>query len=180
MPEGSKDATVLIAISWQALQRALDGGENTQLCDCTIVLLFAAFYIEANINYIIQESRKSGEMKSFLGKEFPGLQDKLGWFYNEFIARKKSKDKKQLYNMGIKNKLKRKFPGFDEIYKFRNDISHGYINHKIANIENTKILRSQSKDIADQLFEIIAKAGHEIQRNTTYNQAIEQLESIIS
>ena len=48
MPEGTPDATILIANSWQALNRLKWEIEETEVCDCTIVLLFAGFYIETN------------------------------------------------------------------------------------------------------------------------------------
>ena len=53
MPEASEDATILIAISFQALQRLETRNKATEICDCTITILFAAFFVEANLNYIL-------------------------------------------------------------------------------------------------------------------------------
>ncbi len=172
MPEGTKDASVLIATSWQALGRARDGSESTILCNCTVVLIFAAFYIEANLNHIIEELGKTKDVEQFFNTKFTGLQNKLGWFYNSFVARSVAINRKQLFDKGIKSKLKKKFPGFNKIYNFRNEISHGHINRDIAKITETEILRKQAKDIVDQLFKIITKAGYPIKRNITYEIAI--------
>lgn len=82
MPEGSKHASILIATSWQALNRAIKGRKDTLICDCTIVILFASFFVESNLHYIIEEMNLKREMSNFLGKKYPGIQDKLGWHYN--------------------------------------------------------------------------------------------------
>ena len=58
MPEGSLDATILIATSWQALKRAKGGDERTMITNCTIVIVFASFFIEANLNRIIRPLAK--------------------------------------------------------------------------------------------------------------------------
>src|SRR5262245_43722618 len=86
MPEGSVDATILLATSWQALKRAKNGDERTMLCNCTVVVVFAAFFIEANLNHIVEEMGKTNEMLQFLGNRNAGLQHKLAWFYNNFVA----------------------------------------------------------------------------------------------
>lgn len=173
MPEVSEDATILLAISWQALGRAKNGDERTILCNCTVVIVFAAFYIEANLNHIIRTMNKTKEMKTFLKNKHPGIQDKLAWFYNCFVAWSFASDKKQLYAKGIKQKLRKKFPGLNRIYKFRNDISHGKIDRSIANSVDTEKIRNQTKEIVDELFKIATKAGgHEIPRTITYMEAI--------
>jgi hypothetical protein len=88
LPEAGRHAPILIATSWQALGRAVNEGPDTLLCNCTVVVLFAGFYVEANLNHIVQALRLRGRLKTFTnGKNHPGLQDKLAWFYNEFIAR---------------------------------------------------------------------------------------------
>lgn len=173
MPEGSREAAILIATSWQALNRATQGKEETQLCDCTIVILFAGFFIESNLNDIIDRLGRTSDMKNFLKNDYPGLQDKLAWYYNEYVARKKAGSKKAFKNQKTYQKIRQKFPGFAEIYRFRNDISHGVINNVANSLEKTKILRQQAKDIVETLFEIADKAGHSIKRDTTYLQAID-------
>lgn len=47
MPEGSRQAALLIAISYQALNRALKAKDETLVSDCTVLTLFAGFYVEA-------------------------------------------------------------------------------------------------------------------------------------
>ena len=81
MAEGTKDAMILISTSWQALGRASQRNPETLICDCTVVTLFASFFIEANLNYIIEKLNMKKEMIKFLNNnQYPGLQDKLGWF----------------------------------------------------------------------------------------------------
>src|SRR6266540_4183750 len=166
MPEVSKDASILIFISWQALKRAEQGNERTRISDCTVAIVFAGFFIEANFNQIIEALGKRQEMMDFLKNKHPGLQDKFAWFYNSYVAQSKLKSKeagmKELYN-----KLRAKFPGFDEIYKFRNDISHGNIDSSTANLIDAEKLRVQAKSIVDELFKIVAQAtGQVIPRAT--------------
>jgi len=172
MPEGSKDAAVLIAASWQALNRALGGNKATQLTDCTIVILFAGFFIEANLNYIIEELGERKSMEEFLSMRHPGLQDKLGWFYNRHVAKAKAANRKQLYARGIAGKLRRRFPGFATLHRFRNDLSHGVLNKTAFSIQSTVNLRVQAKAIVDQLFEIAEATAAVVQRDTTYHEAI--------
>ncbi len=172
MPEGSRDAAILIATSWQALNRAITGDEKTLVTDCTVLILFAGFFIEANLNDIIEKMNQIPQMTRFLKKRYPGLQDKLGWFYNEYVARAKATSGKQLYENGIEKKLRRKFPGFVKICRFRNDISHGVINQSASSLDEALNLRNQAKDIADSLFEIASRQGYEIPREVTYWEAI--------
>lgn len=180
MPEVSEDATFLIATSWQALKRAKEGDDRTMVCNCTIVILFAGFFIEANLNHIIYEMGKTNELTRFFGNNrFIGLQGKIGWFYNQYVARDKAQNKREMYNKMIVQKLNRKFPGFDKIYEFRNSVSHGVINRSDASLENTMKLRKQAKEIVDQLFSIAKSAGHEIPRVVSYEMAISSEEEIV-
>lgn len=172
MPEGGPHAPILIATSWQALNRAIQGSKETLLCDCTVVILFAGFYVEANLNYIVEQLSMTYQMESFLNKKYPGLKHKLSWFYNEFVARSKALNRSTLYNRGILKKIQRRFPGFAKLYKFRNDISHGIINQSAQSLEETIQLRQQAIDMVAEFFRILQKHGHDIPRNTTYYQAI--------
>ncbi len=83
----------LISIGWQALNRAIRRNDDTELCDCTIIKLFTGFFIEANLNYIIQYIKMTQQMSQFYHTEnknsYPCLQQKLGWFYNQFVSRDK-------------------------------------------------------------------------------------------
>ena len=179
MPEASSDASILIAVSWQALNRTIQSNKETVVCDSTVAILFAAFFIEANLNHIIDKLGKKEEMLDFLygkkrrGKKHPGLQDKLAWFYNSFIENSPIVTKDQMYKDGIRERLREKFPGFDVIYEFRNKISHGEIQKTVANRENAEILRQQAKDIVNEFFDIVAaKTGYNISRDVTYKSVI--------
>ena len=87
MPEAGRHAPILIAASWQALGRALNEGPDTRVCNCTIVVLFAGFYVEANLNHIVRVLKLKRRVSQFMGSQkHPGLGDKLAWFYNDFIS----------------------------------------------------------------------------------------------
>lgn len=172
MPEGSIDAIVLISTSWQALKRAEQGDESTMMCNCTVVIVFACFFIEANLNQIIAKLGMTEEMIRFLYNKYPGLQDKLAWFYNKYVARDKATNKKQFKAKKIYRKMRRKFPGFSKIYNFRNNISHGVIDQSLANLKDAEKLRIKAKEIVDNLFIIASRTGVDIPRNITYEIAI--------
>jgi hypothetical protein len=173
MPEGSKDAKVLIDISFQALERAKKVDESIQIFDCTVALVFAGFFIEANLNQIIKVLEKKQEMIAFLNNnQNPGLQGKLAWFYKSYIAEPKLNSEK-VEMKDLYDKLRVKFPGFDQIHKFRNDISHGNIDSSVANLVNTEKLRLSAKSIVDELFRIAEQStGQTIPRTVTQNDAI--------
>jgi hypothetical protein len=99
---------ILIAISWQALNRALAGDPRTRECDCAVV--FAGFYLEADLNDLIRRLGRQGDMLTFLdrSRRNPGLQDRLAWFCNEYVARSKAKNRDELYRRGIKAKLRQR------------------------------------------------------------------------
>ena len=128
MPEGGRHAPVLIATSWQALNRAISDGQETRLCNCTIVILFAGFYLEANLNHIFEQLGLESQVTTFLGKPYPGLQDKLAFFYNEFVAKPKAGSLSDLRKRGVNAKVRRRFKGFGKLHRFRNDLSHGVVN----------------------------------------------------
>ncbi len=47
-------------------ESAIRGNKETLICDCTVVILFAGFFIESNINYIVEEinmKQKNREIK---------------------------------------------------------------------------------------------------------------------
>lgn len=173
MPEAGRHAPILIATSWQALGRAVNEGPDTRLCNCTVVVLFAGFYVEANLNHIVQKLHMGNHLRAFCGaKKHPGLQDKLVWFYTEFVARARSPDLRTAYSRGVARSVRRRFPGFARLYRFRNDISHGVINQSGRSLLQAQRLRQQAKNIVSQLFAIMERRGHQIARTTTYFQAI--------
>ena len=166
MPEASPDATIIIATSWQALGRANTGNVRTMICNCTVIIVFAAYYIEANLNHLIESMGKTKEIIDYYGYR-PGLQDKLVWFYITYCA-----DDKTIRNKKAYKAIRHRFPGFDEIYNFRNDVSHGLINRTLANLDDAKRLRANAIDIVSDLFDIAMQAGCEIPRIVTYEFAI--------
>lgn len=172
MSEGGRHAPILIATSWQALNRALTEGQQTKICNCTVVILFAGFYLEANLNHIAEELHMTGSMKSFLNQKHPGLQDKLAWFYNGFVARSKAANRRALFKRGIVRQLRRRFPGFAKLYRFRNDLSHGVVNRSARSISEAQRLREQTKDMVRELFAILERRGYKVTRDITYYQAI--------
>jgi hypothetical protein len=178
MPEGSRDAAILIAISYQALNRQLVAGDpRTQKANCTVTILFAGFYIEATIDYIVAEMNVRSQMMDFLNPSnsanyHPGIQSKLGWFYNKFTATKKAANKGQFSQLNIYGKIRRKFPGFAKLYKFRNDVSHGKINGIADSLPETQALRAQAKAIRNSLYAIALRYDPGINIDTTYSDAI--------
>ena len=64
------------------------------------------------------------------------MQDKLAWFYNEFIEESKATTWNGIRNKNINAKLRATFPGFSELLEFRNDISHGRINESAMSLDN--------------------------------------------
>ena len=173
MPEAGRHAPILIATSWQALGRAINEGPDALICNCTVVVLFAGFFVESNLNHIIQRLGKGSSLATFAGgKKYPGLQDKLAWFYNEFVARVPRPDVRTANRYGIGKAVRRRFPGFAGLYRFRNDISHGVINKTGRSLVKAQQLRQQATEIVAELFEILERRGHRIPRTTTYWQAI--------
>jgi hypothetical protein len=174
VPEGGRHAPVLIATSWQALNRAISEGPETALCNCTVVILSAGFYVEANLNHVTEQLSLTSEMKSFLERRYPGLQDKMAWFYNEFVARSRASSRQRLFKSGIERKIRRRFPGFAKLYRFRNDLAHGVINSSATSLEKTLELREQAKQIVAELFIILERRGLQVSRDTTYYDALAQ------
>jgi hypothetical protein len=175
LPKGvTKDdrhSPILIATSFQALNRALAGRADTQLCDCTQVILFAGFYIEANLNYLIQRLGRTREMRAFLGNRYPGLGEKLAWYYNEYVARKKVHHKRD-FRQGVYRKVRTRFPGFAKLYRFRNNLSHGVIDSSAGSIAETQRLRLRAKTIVEALYAIAASHGRNIPQPVDYYKAI--------
>ena len=173
MPEGGRYAPILIGISWQALGRARTENPQTMRCDCAVVVAFAGFYLEANLNHIVDELQQRDAMRAFLKRKHPGLQDKLAWFYNEFDAPRKAATSAELFEGDITSTLDRRFPGFAALYRFRNDLAHGIVNSTAHSLSETERLREQTKEIAAELYAILEKWGTPVSHDTTFFQAIE-------
>lgn len=166
MPEVTPDATLIIATSWQALGRAESGNERARVCNCTVIIVFAAFYVEANLNHFIEKAAILPDLPP-PPRENAGLQRKLGWLYNTFIASTPVTDLQEL-----EATLEQEFPGFQRIRKFRNDVSHGVIDRSTATIEVAKELRKSAKAIAEHIVEIGRARGLNIERAVEYEMAI--------
>ena len=80
MAEATGDAVFLFATSLQALGRAAQGDDETRTCNCTVVLIFAAFYTEANLTHIIKEMGEYKIMWQDLQGGNPGLYLKFSCF----------------------------------------------------------------------------------------------------
>jgi hypothetical protein len=174
LPEAGRHAPILIAASWQALGRAHNEGPDTIICNCTIVVLFAGFYIEANLNHIVRVLKLQGRLSRFVrGKKHPGLQDKLAWFYNDFISLNTATDLNTARSHGIDRQVRRRFPGFARLYRFRNNISHGVINRNGRSLAEAQKLRQQAIDIVSDLFWVLDHHGRNVRRATSYWQAIQ-------
>lgn len=180
MPEVSDNAAIFIATSFQAFKRAEMGDKLTAISNCAVALVFAGFYLEENLDVIISKLKKYDELRTFFGykKDRPiAMLFKLAWFYNCYVAKSKaSKDillkKSKTGKYLILKKLDKKFPGFNKLYHFRNDIAHGKIN-SLANFEDTEILRQQAKNIAAELLEIANRyINKPITRTITYMEAV--------
>lgn len=181
MSEGSDHAAILIATSYQALNRAIQGNQDTLITDCTVLILFAGFYVEATLNYIFEYTDKNIQAfpvnkKYNHGKSNIGLKDKLAWFYNEFINETKASTWKELRERNINVKLAQMFSGFSELHRFRNDISHGRINECAKSLATAQMLRQQAKDLVNQLYAIMATKGYTVPRLITYKDAIASLD----
>ena len=168
MPEATADAAILIAASYQAMNRAIAGDPSTQLCDCTVTVAFAGFYIEANLNHLIAELRRESDLKQAYSPN-PGLKSKLAFVYAEYIA-SAPQARKDVYD-----RLEVEFPGITELANFRNDICHGTMNQTVAqSLPKTLELRQSAKDIANRLFTAVnGRTGADLQRTlVTYWQAL--------
>jgi hypothetical protein len=173
MPEISKNAAILIATSFQALNRARIGDKSTMLVNCTVTLLFASLFIEESLDVIIAKMDVEKEMNDFFRKrenEHLGLLKKALWFFNQYLAVPKAHDKDSLQN--LERKLYRRFPGFQRLCQIRNDIAHGKVNRRLT-LKEAEKLREQAKSIVDDFLEIAQSTNCEIVRNTTYLMAIE-------
>jgi len=175
LTEAGRHASILIAASWQALGRAINEGLDIRICNCIVVVLFAGFYIEANLNHIVRVLKLRSRLEKFTGrKKHPGLQDKLAWFYNDFISPVPASELRTARKHGVDWKVRGRFPGFAELYRFRNDISHGVVNRSGRSLTQAQQLRQQAKGIVSELFDVLENRGHKVRRATSYWKAIQQ------
>jgi hypothetical protein len=165
MPEATADAMILISTSFQALGRAGKRYEKTMICDCSVVIVFACFFVEANLSHLIKCMGKTEEVNKLYG-DHPGLKNKLAWFYYRFI------EKENIQKKINDSKLEKEFPGFFDLREFRNHLAHGVIDTTLANFEKAEELRLAAKEIVDKLYSIASTEGIDVPRNITYEVAI--------
>src|SRR5262245_4597280 len=100
MPEISKNASILIATSFQAWSRAKESDKSTILCNCIVTVLFAGFFIEESFDFIIKKMNVEPEMKKFLeikSNRHPNLEEKLAWYFNRYVVNPKSNKRSTLF-----------------------------------------------------------------------------------
>jgi hypothetical protein len=166
LPEVTSDASSIIAVSWQALARAQLGNERTQVCDCTVVVVFAAFFIESTLNHFIEVAGRKKDISPAPG-EHDGLHRKLAWVYDNFMAHPPNTNQ-TLPSAALEDA----FPGFEAIRKFRNDVSHGIIDRSVATLPNALRLRSAAKAIVNRLLDVARDNDIAIERAVEYSMAI--------
>jgi hypothetical protein len=182
MAEGNPDTAILVAISFQAMSR-LDrlAREATRVADTTVMLFFAAVYLEGTLDYIVSFSGKKRRMLKFLYPKKrrrysrPGLQQKLAWFHNECIAVERCPDRASLTNRKIGARLRFLFPGFGRLKAFRNAVAHGHIEE--VDLSMARKLRDGVKTVVDRLYDAAEQEwGRKIDRITTYDAATRTLD----
>jgi len=178
MSEAGEFAPILIGASYQAWQRQRKQPNPVTLrTDCTVMIVFAVFYIEATIDAIVDLMNMRLDMDDFLNPDnnrhvHPGMNTKMAWFYNEFVANKKAKTKGDFGQLKIYDRLDAYFPGFADIRDFRNDVSHGKIGPAADSLADAEALRQQAKDIRTQLYDIGHQHDPNVIPDTTYWDAI--------
>jgi hypothetical protein len=138
------------------------------VCDCTVTVAFAGFYIEANLNHLIAELRRESDLKQAYGPN-AGLKSKLAFVYAEYIA------SAPLARKDAYDRLEVEFPGITELANFRNGICHGTMNQTVAQLlPKTLELRQSAKNIVNRLFTAVnGRTGADLQRTlVTYWQAL--------
>ena len=205
--EVSDDAMVLITVSFGAFNRVLFAGKSIQVlgnarpCDELVTVVFLGLYVEASLTHIIKEMGEIECLKIYCNKRNMydiHLLHKLVYFYNTHISKTRKEQKKASYNEFIKvypyksnssttqtvvQKLDGEFPGFKDIYEFRNKISHGELEEAVSRIiteyqdvNTVKNLRDQAKSIVDKLVMYARKDGHKnISKGIKYDEALKNL-----
>ena len=173
MPESTKEASMLINISYRALKRVEADNQDAQIADRVVMMIFAAFFIEANLNHIIKALGKEKDVETKWGAN-SGLGNKLAWFYNAYVSSSEITSKKEIYQ-----KTCERFPCSREICDFRDCIAHGELNKALPYLSQAEEMRAKAKDIVDELFKILKVHGHEFPRVITYNEANEDFQQFL-
>jgi hypothetical protein len=199
--EVSNDAMFLISISHQARERYKHFGKqmmvlgNTLPCDNLVTVVFLGYYLEASLTHIIEKMGEVECLKIFCDKRNLrdiGLLYKLAYYYDTHIAKTKKEERKASLKEFIKaypyekgnptifQKLDSEFPGFKDIYDFRNSISHGELDETIKriiinykDIKAVEGIREEAKAIVGMLVKCAHKDGHkDISKNINYEDAL--------
>jgi len=158
MPEVDANTSILIAMSYQAMQKIEDPRPEISIPNSVSTILFMGFFIESNLNYLLKEIE---------GKEerYGGLIPKLNKFHS--LTSRSAADKKL-----SADELDNFYPGIKRMKEFRNSIAHGTVLSFTEYIRDVDGMRQQAKDIADNLFNRAKAIGHDILRETKYVDAI--------
>ena len=158
MPEATADAAILIAASYQAMNRAQEDNPHTIACDSAVTIAFAGFYVEANLNHLIAVLGREADLRKEYGSN-PGLRSKLAFFYNAYVA------PIQLPKNNVYDRLEAEFPRITELADFRNDLCHGTMNQTMAVLSTARVLREHAKSIVEKLFTAAnARTGRDLRR----------------
>jgi len=167
--EVNKDAMWLITVSWQALKRAegeeVEKDEVGRICDSTVILAFAGFYVEATLSHIIEALGEYENMIEFLDIHTttfptPTLFNRFQWFYNKYISSAPVSKKSQLPARGeMMRLLDVEFPGIMTLLEFRNSVAHGTMHKVVLDLGQTLNLRKKAKEIASKLRETASAKG---------------------
>jgi hypothetical protein len=183
MAEGNPDTAILVAISFQAMQRLKHlPREDTRVADTTVMLFFAAVYLEGTVDYIVGAYGKKRSMFKFLyprgrGRhQHPGLKQKLAWLHNACIAQDgdRCNSRSMLTYRKIGARLRYMFPGFRKLNDFRNTVGHGRVLE--VSFGEALALRKETKATVDRLYDAAEDEWSKpIERITTYRAATEAL-----
>lgn len=165
MPEISDNAAILLATSYQAKNRAELHTGDLRKCNSIVVLIFACFYLEETIEVVIQKLEKSNDVIDFTNRSNPGLLGKFAWFYNNYLFEEPKSSFSYFFEGKVKEILQAldsAFPRFQDLYNFRNDISHGKINKFAMDLSEVCQLRQAAKDIVNELLRITNLEKHRV------------------
>jgi len=157
MAEASKEATFLIAVSWQALGLAekLKQEPKYRIPQTAAMLLFAALYVEATLNIILKQAEVAEPTI-----DDAGTGQKFLLFYRDVLGRETPTDDKEAYLV-----LAEMFAGSKELWEFRNHLAHGKVNGLICELRPAITLRDKAKRIARSLVNMAQE--HEV--NVDFN-----------
>jgi hypothetical protein len=150
MPEVCQNATILLAISWQAFDRIKSDRFDLRVCDSVVAIVFSCFYMEESFNVIIDEVVKRNHDLKKPSRD-SGMLKKCLWLFNELYLdneqRLENPYKKTNNEFDLLLPLCQEFPEFRKLLQLRNDISHGEVEKIIPYLDEISHLRQSAKDI---------------------------------